>query len=412
MIDYAAFTLDNGLRVLVHEDHTAPLAVLNLIYDVGSRDEHPDKTGFAHLFEHLMFGGSRHIPSYDTPLQRVGGENNAFTSPDVTNYHISLPSANLETAFWLESDRMLSLDFSPRALEVQRKVVIEEFNQRYLNQPYGDTWLLLRPLAYRVHPYRWPTIGKEISHIADATLDDVADFFHHHYLPNNAVLVVAGDVTEPQVRQLAEKWFGPIAAGAVSPRQLPAEPPQTEKRTLAHRADVPQEVIFKAFHMGGRTDDDYYACDLLSDVLGRAKTSRLHRRLVKERGLFTSVQAFVTGSTDPGLLVVRGKLSPGVSMATAEQAIDEVLAGVREDQIQEEELARAKNQAESSLIFSEVGLLNRAMNLAGSALLGDANLINREPDLIRAVTTEAVRAAAQRVLRDENSSVLYYHKNR
>mgnify|MGYP000940784392 CR=1 FL=1 len=315
MIPYSSFTLPNGLRVLVHEDHTVQIAVINILYDVGSRDESPEKTGFAHLFEHLMFGGSVNIPSYDEPLQRVGGENNAFTSTDITNYYLTLPASNLETGFWLESDRMLSLSFDPRSLEVQRKVVIEEFKQRYLNQPYGDVWLKLRPLAYARHPYRWATIGKEIAHIEQATLEDVRNFFFRHYAPNNAVLVVAGKVTHEQVRTLAEKWFGPIPSRTIPERNLPAEPEQTERRTLTVEAKVPANALYKTYHMPGRFHPDYYAVDLLSDVLSRGQSSRMFNQLVKEQELFTSISSYVMGSIDPGLFVISGRLQEGVEQA-------------------------------------------------------------------------------------------------
>ncbi|PZR19073.1 MAG: peptidase M16, partial [Azospira oryzae] len=314
MIPFSSFTLANGLRVFVHEDPSVQIAVMNILYDVGSRDERADKTGFAHLFEHLMFGGSVNIPSYDEPLQLVGGENNAFTNTDITNYYLTVPAANIETGFWLESDRMLSLSFDPKVLEVQRKVVIEEFKQRYLNQPYGDVWLKLRPLAYKTHPYLWATIGKEISHIENATMDDVKEFFFSHYVPNNAIMVVAGNVTTDQVKALSEKWFAPIPAGKREKRQLPVEKKQTEKRTLNVEADVPSNALYKACHMGGRFDEDYYASDLLSDILSRGHSSRFYQQLVQEKEIFTSVSSFVTGTIDPGLFVVSGRIRDGITM--------------------------------------------------------------------------------------------------
>lgn len=408
MIRFSSFTLENGLRVLVHEDPTVDIAVMNILYDVGSRDERPDKTGFAHLFEHLMFGGSRNIPSYDEPLQRVGGENNAFTNTDITNYYLTVPASNLETGFWLESDRMLSLSFDPAVLQVQRNVVIEEFRQRYLNQPYGDVWLKLRPLAYQVHPYQWATIGKEISHIENATLDDVREFFFRHYLPSNAILVVAGKVTESQVRALSEKWFEPIPAGKKPVRQLPHEPRQTSRRELHVQARVPAHALYKTFHMPGRFDADYYAADLLSDVLGRGDSSRLHRKLVKEEELFTSVSCFTMGTLDPGLIVVNGRLQEGVSLKEAEAAVDEVLASVTSDEVSDEELEKVKNQAESTLEFGEVEVMNRAMNLAFAALSGDPNFVNEEAGQIARVTKQDIRRVAEGVLDKSNASVLYY----
>ncbi|MGN6638273.1 MAG: M16 family metallopeptidase, partial [Mucilaginibacter sp.] len=307
MVKFNRFTLKNGLRVLVHEDHATPMAVLNILYDVGARDEDPDKTGFAHLFEHLMFGGSVNIPHYDVPLQRVGGENNAFTTNDITNYYITLPVENIETAFWLESDRMLSLAFSEKSLEVQRNVVIEEFKQRYLNQPYGDVWLKLRPLVYKKHPYRWATIGKEIKHIEDARIEDVKAFFKKHYNPQNAIMVVAGNVDTEKVKELAEKWFGPIPAGEKYHRSLPTEPEQREARRETVSAKVPLNDLYIAFHMPGRLEPGYYAVDLISDILSRGYSSRLYKDLVKDQELFSEIHAYNIGSFDCGMFVVEGK---------------------------------------------------------------------------------------------------------
>ena len=408
MINFQEFTLDNGLRVIVHEDPTVQIAVMNILYDVGSRDERPDKTGFAHLFEHLMFGGSVNIPSYDEPLQRVGGENNAFTNTDITNYYLTLPAANLETGFWLESDRMLSLSFDPKALEVQRKVVVEEFKQRYFNQPYGDVWLKLRPLAYQQHPYQWATIGKEISHIENATMEDVKDFFFTHYVPSNAILVVAGHVTLAQVKALAEKWFGPIPSGKTRQRKLASEPAQTQKRSLEVHAKVPANALYKAWHMPGRFHDDYYAIDLLSDILSRGQSSRLYQQLVKEKEIFTSISSFVMGTIDPGLLVVSGRIKDGISIEDAEHEVETILKQVVADGVATAELEKVKNQAESTLEFGEMEVMNRAMNLAFSKLSGDANLVNEEGAKISAVTTDDIKRVAGDILKESNSSVMYY----
>lgn len=408
MIDYQHFTLDNGLKVYVHQDTATPLATVNILYNVGSRDEEEDKTGFAHLFEHLMFGGSKNIPSYDEPLQRVGGDNNAFTNTDITNYYITLPSINLETAFWLESDRMMSLSFHPKVLEVQRKVVIEEFKQRYLNQPYGDIMLKLRPLAYQKHPYQWNTIGKDISHIENATLEDVRAFFYKFYLPNNAIMVVAGNVTYEMVKQLSEKWFGSIPSGKDYERKLPQEPPQQEQRMLEMEAAVPLDALNKAYHIPGRLHPDYHAADLLSDVLGRSKSSRLYQQLVKEQKIFNSINAYVTGSVDPGLLIITGKVNKEYSLEEADKAVEVVMEALKSAPIDEPELGKVKNQAESTLIFSEVELLNRAMNLAYGALLGNPDLINQEPEKIQQVTVDDIQRMANTLLVAENSSTLYY----
>jgi zinc protease len=408
MISFSEFQLENGLRVIVHEDPTVQIAVMNILYDVGSRDEHESKTGFAHLFEHLMFGGSVNIPNYDEPLQRVGGENNAFTNTDITNYYLTVPAANIETGFWLESDRMLSLSFDPKVLEVQRKVVIEEFKQRYLNQPYGDVWLKLRPLAYQVHPYKWATIGKEISHIENATMDDVKGFFFQHYVPNNAVLVVAGHVTLDQVKQLSEKWFGPIKPGKKVSRQLPVEPFQKSKRVQTVEAKVPANALYKSFHMPGRFHDDYYAADLLSDVLSRGHSSRLYNQLVKEKEMFTSISSFVMGTLDPGQLVISGRVKDGVRLEDAEVEVNAILEEVIANGVTEAELEKVKNQAASTLEFGEVEVMNRAMNLAFAALSGDVDVVNKERSKLESVNTQDIKRMAKEILREENSSVLYY----
>ena len=408
MIQFKEFSLENGLRVIVHEDPTVQITVLNILYDVGSRDEHPEKTGFAHLFEHLMFGGSKHIPNYDEPLQKVGGENNAFTNTDITNYYLTVPAPNIETGFWLESDRMLSLSFDPEVLEVQRKVVVEEFKQRYLNQPYGDVWLKLRPLAYLKHPYQWATIGKEVSHIENATMDDVRNFFFKYYIPSNAILVVAGNVQFDQVKALSEKWFGPIGSPEPPERRLPKETPQDLKRTLEVRADVPASALYKAYHMPGRFHKDFFAIDLMGDVLARGQSSRFYQKLVKEKEVFTSISAFTMGSIDPGLFVVNGRVRNGVSLRDAEKELNDIIFDFVAKGPTDEEVEKVKNQAYSTLEFAEVEVMNRAMNLAFAKLSGDANLVNKEAELIEAVSSGDIGRVAREVLREENSSVMYY----
>jgi zinc protease len=408
MIAYEHFVLKNGLKVYIHEDHSTPMAAVNLLYNVGSRDEDENKTGFAHLFEHLMFGGSLNIPSYDEPVQKVGGENNAFTSPDITNYYITLPADNLETALWLESDRMLSLSFDPKVLEVQRKVVIEEFKQRYLNQPYGDIWLKLRPLAYTEHPYRWATIGKDIKHIEDAVMDDVKNFFFRYYRPNNAILVVAGAVAVDEVKVLVEKWFGEIPAGEEIVRNRPEEPEQAAPRFAETSAKVPLNGIVKTWHMPGRYENGFHSADLLSDILGRGKSSRLYSKLLKERNMFNSISASTTSSLDPGLLLVRGFLNPGVTLEEADAAISELVANLVAEGVQESEVEKVKNQAEATLAFSEVELLNRAMNLAFAANAGNVAWVNEDEQKLREVSTDSINAAARKILRPENCSTLFY----
>jgi zinc protease len=408
MVKFNRFTLDNGLRVIVHEDHTTPMAVLNILYDVGARDEDPEQTGFAHLFEHLMFGGSVNIPSYDEPLQRVGGENNAFTSNDITNYYITLPSANIETAFWLESDRMLSLAFSEKSLEVQRNVVIEEFKQRYLNQPYGDVWLKLRPMVYKKHPYQWATIGKEIKHIEDAKIEDVKAFFKKHYNPQNAIMVVGGDISLEQVKQLSEKWFGPIPAGEKYHRDLPQEPEQHDERRATVTAKVPLNDVYIAFQMGDRLDESYYVAELLSDILSRGNSSRLYRSLVKEKQIFSEVHAHMSGSLDKGMFVFEGKPLENISIETAEAAIWEELEKIKTIEIPADELTKVQNKTESTMIFSEMSLLDKAMNLASFELLGDADLLNQEAAKYLEVTTVQIKELANKLFRKDNSSTLIY----
>jgi predicted Zn-dependent peptidase len=411
MVSFERFTLANGLKVLVHEDPTTPMAVVNILYDVGARDENPDQTGFAHLFEHLMFGGSVNIPSYDEPLQRVGGENNAFTSNDITNYYITLPAVNLETAFWLESDRMLSLAFSEKSLEVQRNVVSEEFKQRYLNQPYGDVWLKLRPLAYKQHPYKWATIGKSLDHIVNAKIADVKAFFRKHYNPANAIMVVGGDVKLEEVKKMSEKWFGNIPAIEKSERNLPAEELQSEERKETVKANVPSDALYKVFHMPARKDQAYYAADLISDILSRGNSSRLFRNLLKDQKLFSEINAYLTGSLDAGLFVVEGKPLPGISMETAEAAIWVELERIKNENIPEQELTKVKNKMESTMIFSEMSLLDKAMNLAYFELLGNADLLNSETQKYLNVSAREIREQAQHIFRKENSSTLYYLAN-
>lgn len=408
MIHFERTKLANGLTVIVHQDKTTPMVAIDVCYNVGSRDEHPDRTGFAHLFEHLMFGGSKHIPSYDEPLQRAGGDNNAFTSNDLTNYYLTLPKNNIETGFWLESDRMLELAFSKQSLEVQRNVVIEEFKQRYLNQPYGDVWPLLRQLAYKVHPYQWPTIGREISHIEKATMQQVKDFFFTHYAPDNAVLVVTGDVEFAEIVKLAEKWFGPIPNRNVKPRNLPEEPEQTELREQTVERDVPNDMIYMAWHMVERLDPRYYTTDLISDVLSNGNSSRLYLTLVQKEKLFTELDAYISGDYEPGLFVVSGKPSDGVSLETARRAIEAELNRMKAELVPAYELEKVKNKMEANIVYGEMNYLTKAMNLATNEILQDAALINTQVENYRAVTPEDIQEVSRQLFRIENCSVLNY----
>lgn len=408
MIKFDKFSLDNGLRIIVHTDITTPMVAVNVLYDVGARDENPNQTGFAHLFEHLMFGGSINIPDYDEPLQMAGGENNAYTTNDITNYYIQLPAQNVETAFWLESDRMLSLAFNEKSLEVQRKVVCEEFKEHYINKPYGDVWKNLRELAYTTHPYRWMTIGKELAHVEDAELQDVKNFFFKHYRPSNAVLCVAGNITTDEVKRLAEKWFGPIEAGEKYVRSLPKEPKQTEARKLVLTKDVPVSVIYKAYHIADRMSPDYYPADLITEVLSGGQSSRLHQRLVKDKQLFSQIDCYHTGSVENGLLVVEGKILPTIKPEDADTAIVEELELMKNEKVSEQELEKVKNKIESMIAFEDLNLLNRANNLAFYELLGDAENMNKEFENYNRVTVDDVQRYANEVLHESNCSTLYY----
>ncbi|MCI5084210.1 MAG: insulinase family protein [Saprospiraceae bacterium] len=408
MIQFSSFKLDNGLQVIVHEDDSTPLVALNILYKVGAKDESPEKTGFAHLFEHLMFSGSANIPNFDDPIQMAGGENNAFTNNDITNFYDILPSENLETAFWLESDRMLSLNFNEKALEIQKKVVVEEFKETCLNQPYGDVWHHLSDMAFKVHPYRWPTIGKVPQHVENATMDDVKHFYFKYYRPNNAILVVAGNVTEARVRQLAEKWFGEIPAGEDYQRTIAPEPPQKKLEKRINSAPVPMDAIYLAFHVPERTSRDFYVVDLLSDVLSNGKSSRLYKRLFKEKELFAHIDAYVTGSVDPGLLIIEGRPAEGISLEEAKQAIWNELELLKKEGIGQQELQKWKNKVESTLAFSELSILNKAINLAYFEMLGDADIINKEIGWYQAITTEDIHRLANSILTEENCSELCY----
>lgn len=410
MIKYAGFELDNGLKVLVHEDPTTEMAVMNLLYKVGSRNEMPGKTGLAHFFEHLMFGGSKNVPVFDREVERVGGESNAFTNTDITNYYISLPATNIETAFWLESDRMLKLNLSQKTIDVQRKVVMEEFKQRYLNQPYGDAMHKVRDLAFDVHPYRWPTIGKDLNDIESFTATDVEEFYYTHYRPDNAVLVVAGNVQLEQVKTLAHKWFGDIPPGQLTKNPISQEPQQTGKRVLTVTADVPTDALYKVYRVPGRLDEGYIEADLITDVLGFGRSSILEQKLVKNTSLFANCNAYVLGNVDPGLMIFTGKMEIGQSAEDAEKALDEVLEEFRLSTVSEEIIEKGKNQSEAMKSYDAVQLINRAMNLAYYAHLGDPNWYKVEYDRKLAVTPDQIAAIANKLLVEDNSSVVYYKK--
>jgi predicted Zn-dependent peptidase len=410
MINFNRFILENGMRVIVHEDRSTPLVAMNLLYDAGSKDEDPAMTGLAHMLEHLMYCGSANIPEYDLPLQLAGGENNAFTNNDITNYYLTIPSENIETGFWLESDRMLAPDFTQNKLDIQKNVVIEEFKQRYLNQPYGDVMLLLRPLTYTVHPYRWPTIGMEVSHLENVGLEDVRHFFLSRYTPDNAILTLAGNIKPEKAYELAVKWFGPIHGRVSAERRLPAEPVQTEGRTMTVERSVPADALYKAWHMGSRSSDDFYTLDLLTDLLAGGESGRLYNKLVREKNLFSEINAYITSDIDPGLIILSGKLMRGTDIMKAEKAVNEVIDELKDSSLThaDRELDKVKNKFESSTVLSNTSILNKAMNLSVYELLGDIHLVNRETERFRAVSREMAREAAISYLNPDNCTTIFY----
>jgi predicted Zn-dependent peptidase len=408
MFDYNRFFLDNGLEVIVHEDSSSKIAVFNLLYKVGSRFEQPGKTGLAHFFEHLMFGSSAHVPEFDRELERVGGSCNAFTSPDITNYYMTLPSNNLETAFWLESDRMVHLSLTEKTIETQRKVVLEEYKQRYLSPPYGDVWHHLRKLAYTTHPYRWPTIGENLGDIEGYTREMIWEFYKEHYHPGNAILVVAGDVTQKEVARLAQKWFGPIPSKPKKMGSIVSEPTQTKKRNLAIQSKVPTDALYKTYKMPAKGTEGYLEADLLSDLLGGGKSSPLEQQLVKNGKIFASVGAYITGSVDPGLLVFSGKMEQGVGAKEAEAALDALLKEFLQKEISDSSLQKIKNQSEAMKTYESIQLLNRAMNLAYYAHLGDPALYWQEFEQKASCQAEQLSSWAKQLLQEDQASVLYY----
>ncbi len=408
MIQFDKIILGNGLSVIVHTDHSTPFVAVNVCYNVGSKHEDPNRTGFAHLFEHLTFGGSIHVPDFDTAVQRAGGANNAFTSNDLTNYYITLPANNIETAMWLESDRMLGPKFSKKGLDVQKKVVIEEFRQRNLNKPYGDVWHLLRDLAYKVHPYRWPTIGLVPEHIASATLEDVKDFFFHHYAPNNAVLVISGNITSADAFKMAEKWFGDIPSRVIAPYPPQPEPLQLTDRELTVHRDVPIDTFYVAWHMGGRNDKDFYVLDLLSDILSNGSSSRFEVKLVKEQKLFTEADAYLSGENEPGLFVATGKASHGIDIHLAREKMLEEILMTAETSITAYELEKVKNRVEADLLLNEIGYLEKAIQLASFEIMGDAAEINRQAERYQNITAEDLLTTANHLFRKGNRNTLNY----
>lgn len=410
MIEFTEHILSNGLQVLVHEDKSTPMIAVNLLYKVGSKDEREDRTGLAHLFEHLMFGGSKNVPEFDDPIQLAGGENNAFTNSDLTNYYNIVPAANIETIMWLESDRMANLIMSQKALDIQRKVVLEEFSETCLDEPYGDAWHHLMALCYKNHAYRWPTIGLVPKHVAEVTLDEVKSFFDCHYSPSNAIMTIGGNISFDKAVKLVEKWFGDIENKQVSitkPMSI-YEPPQVEERRKIVKADVPARVLYMAFHMGDRLSKEYYATDLMTDILSNGRSSRFFKNLYRGGEIFSSIDAFISGTMDPGLVIIEGRLNDDMGFEEAEEAIWAELTKIKVEAILPTELQKVKNKLLSSLEFSEVNILNKTINLAYFKNLGDAHLINDQMKLYNQVTVEDIQRISQQILRKENSSVLWY----
>ncbi len=410
MVKFERHILKNGLKVLIHEDDSTPMAALNLLYNVGAKDEQEDKTGFAHLFEHLMFGGSKNVKDFDAPIQMAGGESNAFTNNDVTNYYEIVPAENIETLLWLESDRMASLNINAKSLDIQRKVVVEEFNETCLNQPYGDAWHELMALAFKKHPYRWPTIGLIPEHIKEAQLEDVQNFYNQYYAPNNAIMVLAGNIKSQEILPLIEKWFGDIPPFNLNRKNIVSEPIQKEIRRKELVSEVPLDAIYMVFHIPSRSNNNYYTADLISDILGNGKSSRLHKNLRKKERLFADIDAYVTGTFDPGLLVIEGRLAEGVSHEEAEKKIWTVIDDLKKEEIADTELQKYRNKAVSALIFNNTNLLSRAMNLAFFECLGDAEELNFEQDKYYKVSTKAINKMANELLIPSNCSILTYQK--
>lgn len=410
MIEFERYKLQNGLTVILHKDESTPLVAVNILYKVGSRNESEHKTGFAHLFEHLMFGGSENIPDFDTPIQEAGGDNNAFTNNDLTNFYDIVPAENIETALWLESDRMLKLKFDQRSLDIQKKVVIEEFKETSINRPYGDFWHELSALAFKKHPYRWPTIGLKTEHIEEADLNDVIDFFNRYYHPGNAILVISGNQDLEQSRALIDKWFTPIPKAPSLGSHYEQEPDQEEFRQKKLVQKLPSPAIYMAFHMPERTHKDFGIYDLLSDVLSNGKSSRFYTKLVKKTKIFSHLDAYITASMDPGLFIIEAKLDKNSDIEAARNLIWQELSLLKSELVDAEELQKLKNNLISSICFSEVSILHKAINLAYFEMLGKADWINQQEEEYSYIVAEDLQRVAISLFRKENCSELIYEK--
>jgi len=411
MIEFKKHTFDNGLKLIVNEDKSTPLVVVNTLYNVGAKYEEADKTGFAHLFEHLMFGGSKNIADLDKEIQIVGGDNNAFTSNDITNYYISLPANNIETALWIESDRMMQLDFSQKKLDNEKKVVIEEFKENYLNQPYGDVWLELRPLAFGSHPYSWATIGKDISHIKNANLDDVKDFFNKYYSPNNAILSISGNIDFEKAKELVGKWYSDIKPSKHKKKIIQEVARLQKAKYLELKRDVPYDAIYKVYHTGKRNNPDFYPIDLLSDVLSNGRSSRLFQNLIFNNPVFSSIDAYLSGDIDGGLFIFSGQINENIKMKDAEKYILEEIETIKNNLVSDYELEKVKNKVESTNVFSEISIMSKSFSLAMNELVSEAEDINKEIERYRKVTKEDIKRVANDILQENNCATLYYYSS-
>ena len=408
MINYHKHILDNGLTLLIEQDKSTSMSAINVLYKVGSKDENPTKTGFAHLFEHLMFGGSDHAPNFDEPLQRAGGDNNAFTNSDYTNFYDTVPVQNIETALWLEADRMAFLTLNQQSLDVQKKVVTEEFKEVCLNKPYGDAWHHMSDLCYKEHPYKWPTIGLDISHISQANLDDVAQFYSKYYHPSNAILSISSPLDHKRIIDLAQHWFGDIKSQIINKSNTHIEPLQTQIRHKTIIGQIPTPLIIMAFHMPGRTSQDYYACDLISDILANGKSARFYQNLIKDKQIFSDIDCYISGSFDTGLIIIEGRPMPQVAIDTAVDHVWEEINELKQSSIIERELQKLKNKVISSLCLSDLTVLNKSMSMAYFEYLDQIELMNKQEELYEAVSAYDIHKAANQYLNEDNLNMLYY----
>ncbi len=409
MINYRERILSNGLRVVVGRDHSSKLAAVNILYCVGARNENPEQTGFAHLFEHLMFKGTEQFPSFDAIVQSASGENNAFTNSDYTDFYITLPKVSVKLALALEADRMRGLRLTDETLETEKRVVIEEYKQRYLNQPYGDLMMLVRDMCYKTHPYRWATIGLSPDHIASATMEQVRHFYNRFYRPSNAILSICADIDEEEMFEMCEEFFGGVESHDTPLEvSLPVEAQQSEARRVEVERDVPATYIVIAFHIGGRTSDDFFVADVVSDLLAGGDSGRLHQRLVKEQGLMSSVNAYLSGDIDPGLFFFTGQLLPDVEVERAEEAIWEQIELLKTEAASDYEMEKVKNKFEANTLFGEINVMNKAMNMGFYKMTGDLSLINREVDIYREITQPQIQELSSRLFTRERSNTLIY----